>query len=367
MTDKSKTQLEAAAKVEDAEKALTAITETEKGIAILKKQYDGVIFEVGTTDGMMDARKARQEIRAPRYTIENLRKAAKAPILALGRTVDSIAADLTKQLRDIEYPIDVQIKAEETRKAEEKRIAAEKEETRVRKHRDRIDAMVRAIDQVCADHKLTPEAVKTCIEIHEKAAIGDDFEEFTEEAQLKWGDGLTRLQQHHGAMTDRVMEEERQAERDAELEQLRKEKEERDRKDAEEAERQRKEEQRKADIKAELDRKAAAIKPVEEQLAPQIPYVDKELAQDLIGDPSPDHIPYVPPVGPADPVAGSYVRPEIPANKLQEKMQSLMYALTKNAARTSYADFLEDLDISDDEYDQIKTIWKEKLGIKPYV
>lgn len=51
----------------------------------------------------------------------------------------------------------------------------------------------------------------------------------------------------------------------------------------------------------------------------------------------------------------------------QAKMQSLFYALTKAAARSSYSDFLADLDISDDEYDQIKAVWKERLDVTPYV
>jgi hypothetical protein len=51
----------------------------------------------------------------------------------------------------------------------------------------------------------------------------------------------------------------------------------------------------------------------------------------------------------------------------QKKMQTIMYALTKNAARDSYKDFCEDWGISDDDYRRIKEIWKEKLGIEPYV
>ena len=51
---------------------------------------------------------------------------------------------------------------------------------------------------------------------------------------------------------------------------------------------------------------------------------------------------------------------------LQKKMQSLMYYLTKNAARYSYREFLEGLEISEEEYSQIKAIWKERLGITPY-
>lgn len=52
---------------------------------------------------------------------------------------------------------------------------------------------------------------------------------------------------------------------------------------------------------------------------------------------------------------------------LQKKMQSLMHSLTKEAARYSYNDFLNNLDISEDDYKLIKTEWKEKLNITPYV
>ena len=52
---------------------------------------------------------------------------------------------------------------------------------------------------------------------------------------------------------------------------------------------------------------------------------------------------------------------------IEAKMQTLMYMLTKNAARNSYADFLEGCGISNDEYKQIKQMWLTKLGVVPYV
>jgi hypothetical protein len=52
---------------------------------------------------------------------------------------------------------------------------------------------------------------------------------------------------------------------------------------------------------------------------------------------------------------------------LQEKLQKLTYYLTKEAARTSYREFLEFLDINESEYEKIKKIWKDRLGVKPYV
>ncbi len=51
---------------------------------------------------------------------------------------------------------------------------------------------------------------------------------------------------------------------------------------------------------------------------------------------------------------------------LQKKMQDLMYRLTKEAARTSYRDVLENCGISEEDYEKIKDIWGEKLGIVPY-
>lgn len=52
---------------------------------------------------------------------------------------------------------------------------------------------------------------------------------------------------------------------------------------------------------------------------------------------------------------------------LQKKMQTIMYALTKNAAETSYSEFLEEWGVSDEDYNEIKKVWAEKLGVKPYV
>lgn len=49
------------------------------------------------------------------------------------------------------------------------------------------------------------------------------------------------------------------------------------------------------------------------------------------------------------------------------KMQKLMYALTKTAAQRDYSDYLKNLEITENDYDEIKRIWKERLNITPYV
>jgi len=54
-------------------------------------------------------------------------------------------------------------------------------------------------------------------------------------------------------------------------------------------------------------------------------------------------------------------------DKLKEKMNTLMYFLTKNAARVCFDEFLEEIGISEDEYEDIKSEF-EKFGItKTYI
>lgn len=50
-----------------------------------------------------------------------------------------------------------------------------------------------------------------------------------------------------------------------------------------------------------------------------------------------------------------------------ETFSRLMYALTKEAARCSFADFLENWEISEEEYEEIKAHLTEQYGVKTYV
>lgn len=50
---------------------------------------------------------------------------------------------------------------------------------------------------------------------------------------------------------------------------------------------------------------------------------------------------------------------------INKKMQKLL--LTKDAAKSSFSEYLEYLDISWDEYKTIKNILKEKLNVDLYV
>lgn len=105
--------------IEEVEKGVTQITEMDSVIAELRERYANVHFDVDTKDGLEAAKKARKEIREPRYLIENTRKAAKRPIIDLGKRLDAKAKKMTELLLEIEEPIDEAIKTEE-RKEEER-------------------------------------------------------------------------------------------------------------------------------------------------------------------------------------------------------------------------------------------------------
>ena len=110
------------------EMSLTEFEKISAGLAALRTEHPiDLVFDVSTTKGMAEAIAHRAAWRDPRITVEKFRKAAKAPVLTLGKDIDARAAWLTDQLLLGETPAHEQIKAEEARKAQEKadREAAE--------------------------------------------------------------------------------------------------------------------------------------------------------------------------------------------------------------------------------------------------
>lgn len=106
----------------------TAIQEysaTDAALTKLNELYRGVVYDVTTSKGMKDAKCARAELRTWRTDLEKERKRLKEWHLEEGRKIDNEARRITKELRDLEDPIDEQIKAEEGRKEAEKKAAEE--------------------------------------------------------------------------------------------------------------------------------------------------------------------------------------------------------------------------------------------------
>lgn len=118
--------------IEQVQGVLAEFSRVEAGLAELREKHGNVVYEVTTTAGLEAAKAARAEIRAPRYAVEQVRKAAKAPLLALGKRIDAEAVRITEAILEVERPVDEQIKAEEARRLAEKeaRRAAEVERLR---------------------------------------------------------------------------------------------------------------------------------------------------------------------------------------------------------------------------------------------
>ena len=119
---------------------------TEAALRELSEKYSGVVFEVTTTKGMTVAKEARAELRGLRTALEKKRVEIKAPALDHCRLIDAEAKRITAELVSLEEPIDVTIKAEESRKEVEKLAKLQAEQER----QDAIAAKIDAIRNVPA-------------------------------------------------------------------------------------------------------------------------------------------------------------------------------------------------------------------------
>jgi len=97
---------------------------------LAKLQADAamVSYDIATTAGMKVAVEHRAKFRTLRLGAEQARKDRKAPILEIGKLLDSRAKELQAVIEPLEARFDADIKAEESRKEAEKqaKLAAEK-------------------------------------------------------------------------------------------------------------------------------------------------------------------------------------------------------------------------------------------------
>lgn len=121
--------------------AMQEIDKVAAGIEDLQKRFANVVFDVTTTKGMADAKAARAEIRQVRYDVENTRKEKGAELKRIATAINDRASDITAPIRELEDPIDAQIKAEEDRKE------AEREAKRLAEA-ERIGAMNARLDNI---------------------------------------------------------------------------------------------------------------------------------------------------------------------------------------------------------------------------
>lgn len=176
----------------------------EAGLAELRTKYQGVVFDVTTGAGLDVAKKARAEIRAPRYEIERKRTELKAPALAYAKRIDEEARRITAEILAIEEPIDKQIKAEEQRKEREREERAAAELKRVTGIQSAI-AMMRELAVVFAS-KSAEEIDRAWNGLQDLEVNAATFEEFVEQAHLAKADTLVKLNELYKAALAREEE-----------------------------------------------------------------------------------------------------------------------------------------------------------------
>ena len=235
--------------------ALAEFSRVEAGIAVLREQFAGVVYDVATTEGMGAAREARRAIREPRYEVEKVRKDAKAPLLALGRQIDDEAKRITAALLSIEEPIDQQIAAEEARREAERQAKIRAEQERVEKIRARIE-QIRSMATAAA--AFSTEKISRRISELAQVSIDDSFAEFKDEAGRVLAETAAALQDLHAAAQAREDEQARIAAERAELNRLRAEQEAREKADRE---------RRDAEVRAEQEQIAAERRQIEAERA----------------------------------------------------------------------------------------------------
>lgn len=218
---------------------IAAFDKIAAGIAAIELQHPkNMAVDVTTTAGMKAAVLARAAWRDPRIAVEKARKAAKAPVLELGKQIDTFAAGLEAQLREGEDNYDKQIKAEETRKEAERAAKAEAERVRVAAHQDRITHDIRgaaagAVGRSSADIEVILKDVVAIV-------IDASFEEFQGQAQLAKDETLDKLREMHAAALAHEAEQARiKAEQEAEAARIAAERAELEKLRAEAAERER--------------------------------------------------------------------------------------------------------------------------------
>jgi hypothetical protein len=185
-----------------------------KRLANAKTLAAAAEFDVTTTAGMAVAVRHRATFREIRVASEKARKERKAPILEIGKLLDSRQKEIEAEIEPFESRFDAAIKAEEARKEAEKASKAASEKARVDFIRKRIGE-IQAIPSESVGRSATDLAAT--IELTQMLEITlEEFGEFSGECEMakiaavaKLGEMLT-AQQAHEAEQKRL-----QAEREA--------------------------------------------------------------------------------------------------------------------------------------------------------
>lgn len=228
-------------------------TETAAALADLRQRHAGVVYDVTVPKEMKLAKEARAELRGLRTGLEKKRVEIKAPALERCRLIDAEAKRITGELIALEDPIDLQIKTEETRAEAEKLAKFEAERLRVEAIQKRIDEIRNLPSTLVGKPSVIIAGQLAKLRADELSE--DEFAEQFVIAREAHTTAIVRVEQLLAAQQEADAEKKRQAERDAEMEAMRKKMAEQQRSIDEAAEAKRVEQERLAQM--ERDRIAA--------------------------------------------------------------------------------------------------------------
>jgi len=183
---------------------------TESGLADIAKRMKDVVYDVTTASGMQTAKLDRRELITLRVNLEATRKELKAPALARSKAIDGEAKRIETRIRELEEPIDAQIKKEEQRIEDAKQEVIFAKREKVRLILERIERIKSVPDRI--GHQ-TAEKIAEAMKIMEDTPIDtESFGEHLEEAQAAYAESMDILKQTYDL---RVKEETEAAESEA--------------------------------------------------------------------------------------------------------------------------------------------------------
>jgi len=114
-----------------AARKLTVYNELRKELSVFEEEYGSIVIDCTTPKGMKSAKDCRKEIRDVRLNLEDLRKEAKAPVLAKGTQIDDEAKAIKEKLDALFTRFDDSIKAIENKKEIAAKAAAKAAEDKL--------------------------------------------------------------------------------------------------------------------------------------------------------------------------------------------------------------------------------------------
>lgn len=239
--------------------ALSQLSAVDAGLAKLRRQYRNKVYDVSTTEGMDNAKKARMDIRDRRYKVPKIVAEQKAAIKAVAEKVDNEGDRIIAVLLELETPIHEQIKGEEDRKA----AAKEAKEREAREAKERVEAVIASILAKPADVVGRPfaemaAAIKT---LEDMPVTLEEFGDHAGRVEAVKSSTIERIEAMHAAAVAHAKEAQALAESRAALaaDRERMDREDKERREQRERE-QREHDERMATQRAEADRITAAAK-----------------------------------------------------------------------------------------------------------